>query len=103
MAVVHVRSGGWCDLCGGIGLAKVAHVDVDLSLEARQVLSVAASRIAQEARARLAELAAAAGGGCEAAGERRFEEGRLQVVEQDLWQAVGLTALPDPVEVGDAP
>ena len=107
MTLTHFRVGGWCDLCGGQGQVKFDHLDVDnaASPEVRQVLITVAIRVMREARARLDELEHA-GRGCENAAERRFEQGRLQVVEHDLWAAVGITPVqdePEPAGLVDIP
>lgn len=56
----------------------------------RDALRTVAKAVTETARARLAELAAE-GGGCETAAARAYQHGRLQVVEVDMWEALGFT------------
>lgn len=55
----------------------------------RDVLRIVARAVGEDARARLMEIGD--GTGCEAAAARAFEQGRLRVVEVDMWKALGLT------------
>jgi hypothetical protein len=96
---VHVRVNGWCGRCAGHGLAAVEHVDSVLGLSEvavadvdhirRDTLRLVSEHVRRQVDARLVELAD--GHGCEAAAAGAFEQGRLRVVEHDMWEAVGLT------------
>ena len=55
----------------------------------RDVLRLVAKAIRADAEGRLVEIGD--GEGCEAAAARAFEQGRLQVVDVDMWLALGLT------------
>jgi hypothetical protein len=54
----------------------------------RDTLRLVEALVRAKVEARRAELAFA--NGCEASAARAFEDGRLAVVEADMWQAVGL-------------
>jgi hypothetical protein len=76
----------------------VQHIDVELTAEERAVadighirqdtLRLVANAVRLQVQARLAEIGA--GTGCEANQARMFQLGRLEVVESDMWKAVGL-------------
>ena len=55
----------------------------------RDVLKLVARHVEADVEARLAEVGDAQG--CEAAAARAHQRGRLQVVQVDMWQALGLT------------
>jgi len=55
----------------------------------RDTLRLVEALVRAKVETRRAELAFA--NGCEASAARAFEDGRLSVVEVDMWQAVGLT------------
>lgn len=60
----------------------------DVSHLRRDAVRTIAKYVRAEAEKRLAEIGD--GTGCEAAAARAFEQGRLQVVDDDAWHALGL-------------
>jgi hypothetical protein len=104
-ATRHVRLNGWCHVCGGAGRSAFMHVDATVvdgdgdgvqplwsTEDVERLWSAALRLVAEHVRgqvaARLVELEH--GHGCEGAAARAREDGRLQVVEGDMWEAVGL-------------
>lgn len=65
----------------------------------RDTLRVVAKAVHDDVRARLEEIGN--GQGCEAAAARAFEQGRIQVVDVDMWLALGLTPPGLPPLAGD--
>lgn len=63
----------------------------------RDTLRLVAAYVRAQVEQRLAELGD--GHGCEAAAARAFEAGRLAVIEQNMWAAVGLPGLTVELEV----
>lgn len=96
---VHVRVRGWCDRCQGPGRLGVGHVDAKVTEEEalvadvehirRDTLKLVDAYVRRAVEARRAELAF--GNGCEAAAARAFEDGRLAVIERDMWAALSVT------------
>lgn len=60
----------------------------DVSHLRRDAVRTIAKYVRASVEARLAEIGD--GQGCEASAARAFERGRLQVVEDDAWRALGL-------------
>ncbi len=60
----------------------------DVSHLRRDTIRTVQRYVRQSVEARLTEIGD--GQGCEAAAARAFEQGRLQVVEDDAWHALGL-------------
>lgn len=60
----------------------------DVSHLRRDTLRTVQKYVRQSVEARLVEIGD--GQGCEAAAARAFEQGRLQVVNDDAWHALGL-------------
>lgn len=98
MAVPHVRVRGFCDACQGLGRQGVQHIDVELTAGERALadllhirrdtLRLVANAVRLQVEARLAEVQ---GDGCEAAAARMFQLGRLEVIDTDMWRAVGIS------------
>lgn len=116
---VHVRRGGWCHVCGGSGEAGIVHEDdpplsgvIDwaqviantramgnhiaadhlegkgLPLTLGAIVCDVSNYISRLAYGRLDEIGD--GQGCETAAARSREAGRLQVAQEDLWDAFRL-------------
>lgn len=99
VAMTHLRVKGWCSTCDGHGRLGVLHVDVNESAEERALadvvhirrdtLRLVAKAVRLQVEARLAEIGH--GSGCEATAARMFQLGRLEVIDTDMWRAVGIS------------